>query len=105
VASFADLAAQRGRPVIVLDVRRALEWADGHLEGALHIPLHELSARMGEVPPGEIWVHCLSGYRAVIAASLLQAAGREVVAVDDGYDRAAVAGLRLVTGQAAAMTA
>jgi hydroxyacylglutathione hydrolase len=105
VASFADLAAQRGRPVVVLDVRRALEWADGHLAGALHIPLHELGARIAEVPPGEIWVHCLSGYRAVIAASLLQAAGREVVAVDDGYDRAADAGLRLVTGKTAARTA
>ena len=106
VASFADLAAaQRGRPVVVLDVRRALEWAGGHLEGALHIPLHELSARVGEMPTGEIWVHCLSGYRAVIAASLLQAAGREVVAVDDGYDRAADAGLRIVTGKAAARTA
>ena len=105
VASFADLAAaQRGRPVTVLDVRRALEWAGGHLAGALHIPLHELSARIGEVPPGEIWVHCLSGYRAVIAASLLQAAGREVVAVDDGYDRAAGAGLHLVTGNTAART-
>ena len=106
VASFADLAAaQCGRPVTVLDVRRALEWDDGHLDGALHIPLHELRGRLGEVPPGEIWVHCLSGYRAVIAASLLQAAGREVVAVDDGYDRAADAGLRLVPGQAAARTA
>src|SRR6266496_5951022 len=35
-----------------------------------------VAARIGEVPPGEVWVHCLSGYRAVIAASLLQAAGR-----------------------------
>ncbi len=106
VASFADLAAARShRPVTVLDVRRALEWADSHLAGALHIPLHELRVRIGEVPPGEIWVHCLSGYRAVIAASLLQAAGRDVVAVDDGYARAADAGLRLVTGQTAARTA
>jgi len=106
VASFADLAAvQSGRPVAVLDVRRALEWAGSHLAGALHIPLHELAARIGEVPPGEVWVHCLSGYRAVIAASLLQAAGRDVVAVDDGYARAADAGLRIVTGKIAAGTA
>ncbi len=89
----------------MLDVRRALECAGGHLAGAVHIPLHELRARIGEVPPGEIWVHCLSGYRAVLAASLLQAAGRDVVAVDDGYDRAAAASLRLVTGQTAARTA
>ena len=51
VASFAELAAVRHhRPVIVLDVRRALEWAGGHLDGALHIPLQDLPARIGEVP-------------------------------------------------------
>jgi hydroxyacylglutathione hydrolase len=96
VASFADLTAVRHhRPVIVLDVRRALEWADGRIEGALHIPLHELPARIGEVPPGEVWVHCRSGYRAVIAASLLQAAGRAVIAVDDEFAHAGDAGLPL----------
>ena len=102
VASFADLTAVRHhRPVIVLDVRRALEWADGHLEGALHIPLQDLPARIGEVPPGEVWVHCRSGYRAVIAASLLQAAGHPVVAVDDEFTRAGTAGLALASGRAA----
>ena len=102
VASFADLTAVRHhRPVIVLDVRRALEWADSHLDGALHIPLQDLPARIGEVPPGEVWVHCRSGYRAVIAASLLQAAGHPVVAVDDEFTRAGAAGLALAAGRAA----
>jgi rhodanese-related sulfurtransferase len=40
-----------------------------------------------------VWVHCAAGYRASIAASFLDAAGRTVVAVDDEYDRAARAGL------------
>ena len=106
VASFADLAAvRRHRPVTVLDVRRALEWAGSRLDGALHIPLQDLRARTGEVPGGEIWVHCRSGYRAVIAASLLQAAGHALVAIDDEYTRAADAGLSLVTGTAAARAA
>ena len=106
VASFADLAAVRHhRPVTVLDVRRALEWADSHLDGARHIPLHELRDRIREVPPAETWVHCRSGYRAVIAASLLQAARHAVVAIDDDYTRAADAGLPLVTGTAAARAA
>ena len=101
VATFADLAAVRHhRPVTVLDVRRALEWAAGHLDGAVHIPLQDLVARMGEVPSAEIWVHCQSGYRAAIGASLLQAAGRRVVTVDDELARAAAAGLPLVTGDA-----
>jgi hydroxyacylglutathione hydrolase len=38
-------------------------------------------------------VHCEAGYRASIAASFLDAAGRTVVAVDDEYPRAARAGL------------
>ncbi len=98
VADFADLAdARHHRPVTVLDVRRALEWADGHLDGALHIPLQELRDRIGDVPPAEIWVHCRSGYRAVIAASMLQAAGHAVVAVDDDFAHAAGAGLHLIT--------
>ena len=106
VASFADLAAvRRHRPVTILDVRRALEWAGSRLDGALHIPLQDLRARIGEVPGGEIWVHCRSGYRAVIAASLLQAAGHAVVAIDDEYTSAADAGLSLVTGTAAARAA
>ncbi|GAA5154076.1 MBL fold metallo-hydrolase [Amycolatopsis dongchuanensis] len=95
-AAFADLAQVRHhRPVVVLDVRRDQEWAEGHLDGAVHFPLHELPARIEEVPGGEVWVHCRSGYRASIAASLLAAAGRRVVLVDDDYDRAAPAGIPL----------
>ncbi len=98
VADFADLeAVRRHRPVVVLDVRRKLEWDESHLDRAVHIPLHELPARSTEVPPGEIWVHCHGGYRSAIAASLLDAAGRAVVAIDDEYERAAPAGLTLIT--------
>ena len=82
-ATFADLVqARRRRGTVVLDTRRVLEWRAGHLAGAVHIPLHELAGRIDEVPGGEVWVHCASGYRAAIAASLLAAAGRRVVHVD-----------------------
>ncbi|MGW4027124.1 rhodanese-like domain-containing protein, partial [Streptomyces sp. NPDC005009] len=54
-----------------------------------------LHGRIGEVPPGTVWVHCAGGMRAAIAASLLDAASRDVVAVDDGFDAAAEAGLPL----------
>ena len=94
VADFADLEAVRHhRPVVVLDVRRDQEWAASHITGTVHIPLHQLPARIPEVPEGEVWVHCEAGYRASVAASLLDAAGRTVVAVDDEYDRAARVGL------------
>ncbi|WP_327299970.1 MBL fold metallo-hydrolase [Streptomyces sp. NBC_01197] len=99
-ARFADLAdvRKRGDGVVVLDVRRDSERAGGYIDGSVHIPIHELHGRIGEVPPGTVWVHCAGGMRAAIAASLLDAAGREVVAVDDGFDAAADAGLSLTSG-------
>ena len=94
VADFADLETVRHhRPVVILDVRRNQEWKQSHIDGAVHIPLHQLPARLPEVPEGEVWVHCEAGYRASVAASFLDAAGRTVVAVDDEYERAARAGL------------
>ena len=106
IASFAELAAVRHhRPVTVLDVRRALEWPGGHIRGAIHIPLQDLRERIGEVPAGEVWIHCRSGYRAVVAASLLEAAGSPVVAIDDDFSEAGPAGLPLVSGEAAGKAA
>jgi hydroxyacylglutathione hydrolase len=94
VADFADLEAVRHhRPVVILDVRRDLEWAHSHIDGAIHIPLHELPGRLAEVPEEELWVYCRTGYRASVAASILDAAGRTVVAIDDDYHRGAAAGL------------
>ncbi|GGK61221.1 MBL fold metallo-hydrolase [Streptomyces flaveus] len=93
-ARFAELADVRD-DVVVLDVRRDSERAGGFVEGSVHIPIHQLPLHIGELPPGVVWVHCAGGMRAAIAASLLDAAGREVVAVDDGFEAAADAGLTL----------
>ncbi len=94
VADFADLeSVRRHRPVVILDVRRDQEWDASHISGAVHVPLHQLPARLAEVPAGEVWVHCGAGYRASVAASFLDAAARTVVAVDDDYTRAARVGL------------
>ena len=46
-------------------------------------------------PPGQVWVYCQAGYRAALAASLLAAAGREVVTVDDEFGGAGRSGLPL----------
>ncbi|MFE7860769.1 rhodanese-like domain-containing protein [Streptomyces sp. NPDC057403] len=95
--TFADLAGRAGDDVVVLDVRRASERSDGYIEGSVHIPIHTLPRRLGEVPDGEVWVHCAGGMRAAVAASLLDAAGRHVVAVDDAFDAAGKAGLTVRT--------
>ncbi|MGW1100727.1 MBL fold metallo-hydrolase [Streptomyces sp. NPDC002455] len=97
-STFAGLAAQSGGRIVVLDVRRDSERADGWIEGSVHIPVHQLHGRIDEVPDGTVWVHCAGGMRAGIAASLLDAAGRHVVAVDDGFGAADDAGLTIVTG-------
>ncbi len=89
--TFADLAAQDG--VVILDVRRDSERATGHIRGSVHIPVHQLRDRLAEIPDGTVWVHCAGGMRAAIAASLLDAVGRDVVAVDDGFAAAHDAGL------------
>ena len=89
VADFAALADVAGRDgTVVLDVRQAEEHGAGHVRGALNIPVQEVPDRLDELPAGEIWVHCASGYRASVAASLLDRAGRTVVLVDDEFDNA-----------------
>jgi glyoxylase-like metal-dependent hydrolase (beta-lactamase superfamily II)/rhodanese-related sulfurtransferase len=94
VADFAALAATADSPDRqILDVRRADEYSAGHLSGAVNIPVHELLERAGELDGAEIWVHCASGYRASVAASLLAKTGRQVVLVDDGFDNAVALGL------------
>jgi hydroxyacylglutathione hydrolase len=96
VSDFAGLAGalERG-PVQVLDARRNDERADGFVRGSQHIPLHELAERLDEVPQGEVWVYCGSGYRASIAASVLDRPGRSVVLVNDSYESAGKAGLEV----------
>lgn len=96
-ATFADLAGHSKDGVVVLDVRRASERSAGIIEGSVHIPIHALHRRVHEVPEGQVWVHCAGGMRAAIAASLLDAAGRDVVAVDDSFDSAERAGLTVDT--------
>ena len=101
-ATFADLAQVRHhRAVTVLDVRRTDEFGASRIQGAVNIPVHELPRRMGEVPAGEVWVHCAAGYRASIAASLLAAAGRQPLAVDDEFGNARQAGLPVTVPDAA----
>ena len=79
----------------VVDVRAASEWVEGHLKGAIHIPLPELEARLGEVPVGgPLVLQCAGGGRSMIAASLLQAHGIAGVAnLTGGYGAWLRAGL------------
>jgi len=64
--------------LVVLDVRKETEYANGHVKNALNIPLDELKdpASMADLEEHHnIYVHCAGGYRSVIAASLLKRQG------------------------------
>lgn len=94
VTDFAGLAtALSGHQVHVLDTRRNDERAKSAIPGSQHIPLHDLPARLDEVTADEVWVHCGSGYRAAIAASLLDDGTRRLVHIDDEYEKAEHVGL------------
>lgn len=98
--TFADLSQVRHhREATVLDVRRASEYAQAHIDQAVNVPTHEIVNRMGDVPrEAEVWVHCAGGYRASIVASFLAAAGIKVVAIDDDFGAAEPAGLPMTSG-------
>jgi glyoxylase-like metal-dependent hydrolase (beta-lactamase superfamily II) len=102
VATFADLkAALDARSseddFLVLDVRRGQEFDESHIDGALNVPIHTVLAHLDDIPRRQLWVHCAGGYRASVVASILDARGHDVVAVDDSYgESAGPAGLPLV---------
>lgn len=69
----------------VLDVREPVEWHHGHIDNALHVPLHELPARLGELPAsGRLLVVCKMGGRSAQAVAWLQQRGLDAVNVVGG---------------------
>ncbi len=99
VVTFEDLAKEPDErtdgqePPTVLDVRRDDERAAGAIPGSSHIPIHALLERLDDVPSGTLWVHCASGYRSAICASLLAREGHDVVLIDDDFEQAVELGL------------
>jgi rhodanese-related sulfurtransferase len=95
---------------VYIDARRRTEWIDGHVQGATLIPLHEFPARIEEIATmsraaahagadPRVWISCGSGFRASIAASLLQRAGIPTVHIDDSFGNARKAGATIVVDQ------
>lgn len=88
---------------VLLDVREDVEWEDGHVEGSLHIPYHDLSDGLPrEIRPAErpFAVACSAGNRSSLAASLLERAGLSNVlhVADGGVEDLAEHGIELTTG-------
>ncbi len=71
----------------VLDVRRQGEWDAGHIASADWYPLDRFKAALPSLERNAtVAVHCKSGYRSMIACSLLQRAGYNVINVIGGFD-------------------
>jgi hydroxyacylglutathione hydrolase len=89
----------QARAVQVLDVRRQPEWDAGHLEGATWWPLDNFKVAPPEIDrDAPLAVHCKSGYRSIIASSLLERAGfHHVLNVAGGFDAWQQAKLPVVT--------
>jgi hydroxyacylglutathione hydrolase len=97
--SAQEVAASRAADdLVVLDVRNESEWNQGHIPDARHVPLGYLPDRLCEIPFDKtVVIHCQSGRRSAIAASVLQRAGRErIVNMVGGFDAWTEAGLPIV---------
>jgi rhodanese-related sulfurtransferase len=69
----------------LLDVRESAEWTAGHAPGATHLPMSELTARMGELPDDDpLYVVCRSGGRSARVVAYLAGAGFPAVNVEGG---------------------
>lgn len=91
-------AVADGKAVLV-DVREADEWKDGHLKAARHLALSDLKAgvpadRLKEaVPAGKVvYLHCASGRRCLAAADLLKKQGYDARPLKAGYEALLTAG-------------
>ena len=63
---------QSDQPPLVIDVREASEWAQAHLDCAMHIPLSDLESQIGIISRDRVViVYCKSGRRSLSAVNLL----------------------------------
>ncbi len=81
---LADWPRLASTDALIVDVRDPDEFAAGHIDGAVHIPLDQLRERLGELPRDrEIWIYCRVGQRAYYALRVL---------LQNGYDARTLAG-------------
>jgi rhodanese-related sulfurtransferase len=71
--------------LVIIDVRTVSEYESGHIEGAINIPVEELSQRLSELNPSdELLVYCRTGNRSTTAVRILKTDGFEKIYHMDG---------------------
>lgn len=95
-----EAAEKQAAGALIVDVRETSEWDAGHVQGAVLIPLGDLSTRLAEVPKDrEVVVMCRSGRRSAQARDyLLQMGYTTVTSLAGGINEWKAQGLPLVTG-------
>jgi molybdopterin-guanine dinucleotide biosynthesis protein A/rhodanese-related sulfurtransferase len=93
-----ELVRRQAAGAYVLDVRNPDEYEEGHVPGAVLLPLSELGERWEEVPEGDVLVICKSGPRSARAVEALNQAGRTTTNVTGGTVAWIRAGHPIVTG-------
>lgn len=82
---------------VLLDVREDNEWFAGHAPHAVHVPMGEVPARLGDLPAGgTLHVVCRSGGRSAQVTAYLAQAGWDAVNVDGGMHAWAACGRPMV---------
>ena len=83
--SAAEIPSRLADGWMLLDVRTDEEWAEGHIDGAVHIPMDEIPERIEEIADQVLCI-CHLGGRSARVTSYLNAHGKEAVNVDGGVE-------------------
>ena len=79
--------------LVVLDVREQHEWDEGHIAGAVHVPMGDVPSRIGDLDPQQrTLVVCHLGGRSARVTAWLAGQGHDVVNLDGGMDAWEAAG-------------
>ena len=83
--------------VLLIDVRTQKEWDDGHIKGAIHLPLKDFKENLAQIVTDKIQpvvIYCSAGGRAIAAAKYMNNLGYHAVPViEGGYSQMLSAGL------------
>jgi len=90
-------AYEENKAIKILDVRKPSEWEGEHVETGKNFPLDFINSNMSEIKKEEkYYLHCRSGYRSTVTASILKARGFEhLINVQDMFDAIAASDIRV----------
>lgn len=93
-----QLASTLPTDAVLLDVREPAEWAAGHIETAVHIPIGQVTARLADLPQGDpLYVICRSGARSARVSAFLTSQGFPAINVAGGMQDWAAVGKPMVS--------